>query len=81
MKTVNPFKTLSFAAVLAFSVSVSATPELSDESETAGLPSAEELSLMGASKGILLTHQSCERDRAPDDEPKDQTSNGDEKKV
>ncbi len=79
MKTVNPIKTLSFAAVLAISVSTSPKGQLSEGNESAELPTAEELSAMGASKGVLLTHQSCEPLRTPEGGPKGNTPKGDVK--
>jgi hypothetical protein len=60
LQSTTPIKTLSFAAVLAISVSAAPTANRFGETETAELPTAEDLSSMGASKGLLLTHNSCE---------------------
>jgi len=56
----KPAKTLSFATILALTASGGTAIELNRVANPKGLPSAEALSVMGATKGILLTHTDCE---------------------
>ena len=74
VKSMTPAKTMSFAAILALAASSGVTLDSNRVADLKGLPSAEDLAAMGATKGVLLTHQECEPGEA-----KDPTSESDEK--